>query len=153
MYNFGTTSPKRRKQRRQRQRPRLEWYQTLPLRANSAIQVPTAPVTSVWHHEALSAIDLNADGTRLTATSALKGPEQLEWLVKFGEEIERLISSGTGIFIRRSEVPADKIVAYANPQLKLKMKNGKVEKRVRMTIGGDQLPTLEPLQPRPPHSK
>ncbi len=81
MYNFGTTSSKRRKQRRQRQRPRLEWYQTLPLRANSAIQVPAAPVTSVWHHEALSALDLNADGTRLTATSALKGPQQSEWLV------------------------------------------------------------------------
>ncbi len=114
------------------------------MRANSAIQVPTAPVTSVWHHEAISAIDLNADGTRLTATSALKGFKQLEWLAKFGEEIERLISSGTGAFIRRSEVPADKIVAYANPQLKLKMKNVKVEKRVRMTIGGDQLPYSGP---------
>ena len=70
LYNFGTTSPARRKQRRQRQRPRLEWYQKLPLRANSAQQVPAATTTSLWH-EALSAIDLNPDGTKLSATSAL----------------------------------------------------------------------------------
>ncbi len=82
LYNFGTTSPKRRKQRRQRQWPRLEWYQQLPLCANSAVQVSTAP-TSTLEHEALSAIDLNADGTRLTATSALNGLDRLQWLVKF----------------------------------------------------------------------
>ena len=142
-YNFGTTSPKRQKQRRQRQRPRLEWYQKLPLRANAAHQVPPAPGSSFWH-EALSAIDLNPDGTRLTATSALNGPDRLAWLLKFGEEIERLIASGTGVFIRRADVPAGKIVAYYNPQLKYKMKNGELVMRVRGTIGGDQLPYTGP---------
>ncbi len=45
----------------------------------------------------------------------------------------RLRTSGTGTFIRRSEVPAGKSVAYANPVM-----------RVRMTIGGDQLPYAGP---------
>jgi hypothetical protein len=143
LYNFGTTSSARRKQRRQRQRPRLEWYQKLPLRANSAIE-QHANITTASLFEALSSIDLCADGSRLTATSALNGPERDEWLAKFAEEIMRLITSGTGTFVRRSEVPAGKSVAYANPQLKIKMKNGKLEKRVRMTIGGDQLPYAGP---------
>jgi hypothetical protein len=96
--------------------------------------------TTSFQHEALSAIDLNADGTRLTATLALNGPDRLQRLVKFGEEIKRLLSSGTGVFIRRVDVPAGKIVAYYNPQLKYKMKNGDLVMRVRGTIGGDQLP-------------
>jgi hypothetical protein len=92
----------------------------------------------------MSAIDLNAHGSRLTATSALNGLDRLEWLVKFGAEIERLLSSGTGVFIRRADVLAGKIVAYYNPQLKYKMKNGQLVMRVRGTIGGDQLPYSGP---------
>ena len=84
--------------------------------------------------------------TSLTSTSALNGPDRAEWLIKYGEEIERLITSGTGTgtFIRRADVPAGKTVAYYNPQLKTKMKDGKLVKRVRGTIGGDQLPYSGP---------
>ncbi len=85
-----------------------------PLRANSAQQVPAAPATS-FQHEALSAIDLNTNGTKLTTTSVLNRPDRLQWLVKFGEEIERLLSSGTGVFKFCTDVPAGKIVAYYNP--------------------------------------
>ena len=56
----------------------------------------------------------------------------------------RLLTSGTGTFIRRADVPAGKSVAYANPQLKFKIKNGEQVMRVRMTIGGDQLPYSGP---------
>ena len=48
------------------------------------------------------------------------------------------------MFIRRADVPAGKIVAYYNPQLKYKMKNGQLVMRVRGTIGGDQLPYSGP---------
>ena len=134
IVNMGPTASNRRKQRKQRQRPRLEWYQLKALAAREATK---------QHGElfyALSSLELNADGTRLTCTSALKGPDREEWLVKFGEEIERLLSSGTGTFIDRAQVPFGKKIAYYNPQLKSKMKNGVLVKRVRGVIGGDQLP-------------
>jgi hypothetical protein len=137
LFNYGRASVSRSKQRRQRQRPRLEWYQKL-----AKPESPT--LSSSFSLGALSAIDLNADGTRLTSTSALNGPDREEWLIKFGEEIVRLVTSGTGTFIRRSEVPVGKSVAYCNPQLKIKMKDGKLVKRVRSTIGGDQLPYQGP---------
>ena len=121
----------------------MEWYQKLPLRADSAIE-QHVNITSSSLFQALSSIDLNADGSRLTATSALNGPDRDKWLIKFGEEIMRLLTSGTGTFIRRAEVPAGKSVAYANPQLKFKTKNGEQVMRVRMTIGGDQLPYSGP---------
>ncbi len=40
----------------------------------------------------MSAIDLNADGTRLTSMLALNWPDREELLVKYGEEIERLLA-------------------------------------------------------------
>jgi hypothetical protein len=73
-YNYGAPSAARRKQRQQRRRPRLEWYQKLPLRANSAVSVASTVSTTACDLAAMSAIDLNADGTRLTSTSALNGP-------------------------------------------------------------------------------
>ena len=91
------------------------------------------------HLAALSAINLNSDGTILTSTSALNGPEKDIWMKAHGEEIDRLVESGTGTFIRRNQVPQDKTVAYYNPQLKIKVKNGQLVYRVRGTIGGDQL--------------
>jgi hypothetical protein len=36
-------------------------------------------------------------------------------------------------------VPLDRTPAYYNPQLKIKIKNGVIERRVRGTIGGDQV--------------
>jgi hypothetical protein len=115
-YNLGTPSASRRKLQQQRRRSRIEWYRKLPLRANSAVSVAPRFSTAAFDLAALSAIDLNPDGTRLTSTSALNGPDRPEWLIKYGEEIERLITSGTGTFIRR---PAGKTVAYYNPQTRL----------------------------------
>ena len=136
--NYGHPNPKRRKQKKQRQRPRLEWYQKLSLTAASAQMQVAAQL--VDHLFAYSAIDLNEDGTRLTSTSSLKGPDRERWLAAHGEEIDRLIQSSTGTFVSRSSVPKEKTIAYYNPQLKIKIKNGEVVYRVRGTIGGDQLP-------------
>jgi hypothetical protein len=86
-----------------------------------------------------TAIDMNADGSPLTSNSALKGPDAAKWLKAHGEEIVRLVESETGRFIQRSEMPVGRKAAYYNPQLKIKMKNGVLQYRVRGTIGGDQI--------------
>ena len=91
-------------------------------------------------HQANSAIDLNADGTILTSNSALRGPDAELWEAAHAEEIERLLSSGTGKFIQANELPKGRKAAYCNPQCKIKIKNGLTVRRVRCTIGGDQLP-------------
>jgi hypothetical protein len=109
------------------------------MRAGSAIVPPNKTNTCPDVLSAMSAVDLNADGSILTFNSALNGPEGGEWKDKFGEELDRLINSGTGVFIPISQVPAGKKIAYCSPQTKIKMKNGVPVKRVRLVIGGDQL--------------
>ena len=83
---------------------------------------------------ACTALDLNADGTRLTSASALKGPDKLLWEKAHGEEIVRLIESQTGRFIHRHEMPADRTAAYYNPQLKIKVKAEGTECRVLLVV-------------------
>ena len=86
---------------------------------------------------ALSAVDLNADGSILTFSSAMKGPDAVEWRLAYGEEVIRTVEQGKGIFIRRSAVPKGKTVSYCNPQARIKLKNGKLVKRMRNIIGGN----------------
>ena len=126
--------PSRKSVKKARQRARyIPWYHRLYVPAN----VSTPDPHRKFH--ACTALDLNADGTRLTSTSALKGPDKLIWEKAHGEEIIRLIESGTGRFIHRSEMPAGRKAAYYNPQLKIKVKPDGVQHRVRGTIGGDQV--------------
>jgi hypothetical protein len=89
---------------------------------------------------AFSAVDLNSDGSILTFASALRGPQAAKWLQAYGEEIVRLCEHGDATFISRADVPKGKIVTYSNPQTKIKMKDGELVYRVRITIGGDRLP-------------
>ena len=126
------------KKARQRQRQPPTWWQTQSLRANSAT------INGLSAHQyhglhACTALDLNEDGTPLTSNSALKGPDKAIWEKAHGEEIIRLIDSKTGRFIHRHDMPADRKAAYYNPQLKIKIKNGVLQYRVRGTIGGDQV--------------
>ena len=88
---------------------------------------------------AFTAMDMNDDGTPLTSTSALQGPERDRWMIAHGEEIIRIIESNTGRLIFRHEMPSDRKAAYYNPQLKIKHKPEGVQYRVRGTIGGDQI--------------
>ncbi len=89
---------------------------------------------------ACTALDLNEDGTRLTSSSSLKGPDKVLWAKAHGEEIVRLIESKTGRFIHRHEMPADRQAAYYNPQCKIKIKlDGSIQRRIRGTIGGDKV--------------
>ena len=88
---------------------------------------------------AWTAQDMNVDGSPLTSTSALRGPDKERWLKAHGEEIERLIESRTARLINRSEMPKDRKASYYNPQLKIKHKVDGIQYRVRGTIGGDQV--------------
>jgi len=134
MQNQG---PSRNSIRNARKRDKyVPWYHKLHLRANRAsINTPQAYID--FH--ACTALDLNEDGTRLTSASALKGPDKLLWEKAHGEEIVRLVESQTGRFIHRNEMPADRKAAYYNPQLKIKVKADGIQRRVRGTIGGDQV--------------
>jgi Reverse transcriptase (RNA-dependent DNA polymerase) len=134
-YRNRLPSAKQRKRSKQRNRY-IPWWHKLVLRANTAIM--TTPQDYDDFH-ACTALDLNADGTRLTSASALKGPDKLLWEKAHGEEIVRLIESQTGRFIHRREMLADRTAAYYNPQLKIKVKAEGTQYRVRGTIGGDKV--------------
>ena len=90
-------------------------------------------------YHACTALDLNADGTRLTSASSLRGPDKALWEKAHGEEIVRLMESKTGRFIHTYEMPKDRTWSYYNPQLKTKLKPEGIQRRVRGTIGGDKV--------------
>ena len=69
---------------------------------------------------AFTATDINYEGTPLTSTSALKGPERDEWMIAHGEEIICIIESKTGRLIFRYKMPPDRKAVYFNQQLKIK---------------------------------
>ena len=62
-----------------------------------------------------TALDLNANGTRLTSASSLKGPDKILWEKAHGEKNVRLIESKTGCFVHIFEMPRDRTAAYYNP--------------------------------------
>jgi hypothetical protein len=130
------------KKARQRQRY-VPWNHKRLNLINSAVEklrtTMQADFQTYSTHYACTALDLNADGSRLTSASALKGPDKALWEKAHGEEIIRLIESGTGRFISRSDMPTDRKAAYYNPQLKIKSKSDGMQYRVRGTIGGDQV--------------
>ena len=143
--NRGPTRTQKRNSRRHTSES-APWYHSLIHRANAASNLQTLVTHKIQELQepyldlsAFTAQDLNADGTRLTSTSALRGPEREKWITAHGEEIVRLIESKTGIFIHRSAMPRDRKAAYYNPQLKIKVKSGVIQYRVRGTIGGDQV--------------
>ena len=112
-YNSGLTSTSKRKQH----------TKVSDLYANLATDVSHNLAN---HLVSLSALNLNCDGTILTSTSALNGPEKDIWMKAHGEEINRLVESGTGTFIPCNQVPQCKTIAYYNPHLKIKVKNGQL---------------------------
>ena len=164
VLNYGPgVSRRQRKNKSRRQRPRLEWYQLKNINnvESKLLQHINDPSSSVQSHAksvvqllkdnniklqqvldfaAMSAVDLNVDGSILNFRSAMSGPDAAEWEIAHAEEFDRLVEYGKGTFMRRSEVPKGKVVTYYNPQVKIKMKDGVLVRRVRGTIGGDRLP-------------
>jgi hypothetical protein len=87
-------------------------------------------------------MNLNNDGSPLTHASALHGPNQTTWRLADDKEHRKLATESQTIHvIRKSDIPADrrKDVAYYNPQVKEKYKDGEWVRRVRGTIGGDRI--------------
>jgi hypothetical protein len=90
-------------------------------------------------HQINTAVDMDETGKRLTFGSAISGPEREQWLQAHAEEIVRLITSKTIVPIHWLQLPKGRKAAYYNPQVRKKMKQGKLTFRVRGTIGGDQV--------------
>ena len=90
-------------------------------------------------HSANTAVDLDSQGKKLSITTALAGEDGHLWLEKHGEEITRLFKSDTIKLIHWNDLPSGKKPAYYNPQVRTKIKEGKLQRRVRGTIGGDQI--------------
>jgi hypothetical protein len=76
----------------------------------------------------------------LTYKAAKKGPHRLKWERAESEEFTRLLEDygGTIKFIHESDKPHTRKASYYNPQVKIKVKNGVEEFRVRGTYGGDK---------------
>ena len=89
-----------------------------------------------------SSLNLNADGTPLTYSKALKGEDREAWLLEHDTEIRKLIS-GTHTMhpIHKQAITADRQrdITYFNPVCREKIKDGKIKRRVRGTIGGDRI--------------
>jgi hypothetical protein len=101
------------------------------------------PTARLARHSANTAVDLDDKGKKLSMTTALAGEDGHLWLAKHGEEITRLFASDTIKLIHWHDLPSDKKPAYYNPQVRTKIKEGKLVRRVRGTIGGDQIKERE----------
>ena len=91
---------------------------------------------------ASTSLNLNEDGPPLTFSKALDSPHRVAWQLKHDVEIRKLISGTQTMHpIHRRDISADrqKDITYFNPVCKKKMKDGKIKRRVRGTIGGDRI--------------
>jgi len=102
---------------------------------------PRLTYTKTDHQTTSSAMDIaTIITTPDTYRAALRTPQAAEWLQAHVEEINRLVEQNKCMkFIPAHEKPRDRIASYYNPQLKLKIKDGKLVYRVRSTIGGDKI--------------
>eukprot|EP01034_Spumella_vulgaris_P021900 gene21900-27977_t len=110
------------------------------LHAHSA----SAAISDQFVHRAsaYAALNLTPDGRPLTYARAKSGPNADDWFVADGEEICRLIDSGTIWGIRHTDQPADRRgdTTYYNQQPKEKLAaDGSVTRRIRGTAGGDKV--------------
>ena len=86
------------------------------------------------------ALNLDANGNPLTMASALKGPDAPLWVQERYNELVRLLDSGTLHGTLMTDIPVERRrdITYYNEQVKEKMKNGAIARRVRGTAGGDK---------------
>ena len=60
-------------------------------------------------------MNLNADGSILTFSSAMKGSDAVEWMATYREEAIRTVEQGKSTFIQHADVPKEKTVTYCTP--------------------------------------
>ena len=99
----------------------------------------TDPIAAAF--AAQPALNLNADGSPLTYSTAKKGPNTTHWQDAEDTEISRLIDSVVMHARYPHEQPADrkKDTTYYNPQTKEKDTDSGKTYRIRGTIGGDRI--------------
>ena len=99
----------------------------------------TDPIAAAF--AAQPALNLNADGSPLTYSTAKKGPNTTHWQDAEDTEISRLIDSVVMHARHPHEQPADrkKDTTYYNPQTKEKDTDAGKTYRIRGTIGGDRI--------------
>jgi len=91
----------------------------IPISAWRLQSVPYCPEPSEY---AFAALNLAPDGTPLTYKKAMLGPNAVKWFNAEGEEICRLVDSGTVRAIQPRNQPVDRRgdTTYYNPQPKEK---------------------------------
>lgn len=92
------------------------------------------------HYCASLSLDPNAIPQPASFRDALNGPHREHWIRAYSEEFIRLVDTTECMtFIPFSAKPPHAVPTYFNPQVKLKMKNGQLDFRVRGTVGGDKV--------------
>ena len=117
----------------------MDQYGRLDFIDDKAMWAYIFPPPPTSQHQANTAVDLDDAGNQLNFRTALASADGEIWLNKHGEEIDRLFTSETIRLIMRDALPPDKFPAYYNPQVRTKIKDGKLQYRVRGTIGGNQV--------------
>jgi hypothetical protein len=85
-------------------------------------------------------LNLNPDGTEINYKKSHTGPNASHWHQADGEEIERLLTTGTVKPLLFRDIPADRVVTYVNPVCVEKTNDdGSLKFRTRLTIGGDRI--------------
>ena len=100
----------------------------------------SSPIQQQVHFSASLSLDPNAVPQPESYRAAMQGPDQHHWEQAHSEEFTRLIETTNCMsFVPMSAKPPNEFATYYNPQVKLKMKNGKLDYRVRGTVGGDRV--------------
>ena len=91
--------------------------------------------------KAYAALNLTDDGRPLTYRLAKESTNAKLWEVEETIELRKLMTTATINPQHPQDIPADRIkdITYYNPQVSEKMKDGKIKRRVRGTIGGDRV--------------
>ena len=93
---------------------------------------------------AMLLLNLDSNGNPLQYKTAMAGQDRAQWEDAHSIEIRRLLNTGTNKPIHPHEQPADRRrdTTYYNPQVKVKLKEGHIHRRVRGTIGGNRIHAL-----------
>jgi hypothetical protein len=82
-------------------------------------------------------LNLNMDGTEINYRKSHAGPNADYWRRADGEEIERLLTTGTIKHILFSDIPTNRVVTYVNPICVEKTNDdGSLKFRTRLTRRG-----------------
>jgi hypothetical protein len=86
-------------------------------------------------------LNLSEDGSPLTTKAAMSGKHKVKWALESDKEFRKLVTATETIKpIHRHERPEDrrKDIAYYNPQVREKTKDGVHARRVHGTIGDER---------------